>query len=55
MSGRSSLSKRNQNGVPITEFYECGGITSKDEFMMQIYADVTNMEIRIAASEQTPA
>ncbi|HHW48557.1 MAG TPA: ribulokinase, partial [Clostridiaceae bacterium] len=27
----------------------------KDEFMMQIYSDVTNREIRIAASPQTPA
>ncbi|MDO8686203.1 MAG: ribulokinase, partial [Clostridiales bacterium] len=44
-----------ENGVPITDLYACGGIASKDEFMMQIYADVTNMEIRIAASEQTPA
>jgi len=44
-----------KSGVPITELYACGGIASKDEFMMQIYADVTNMEIRIAASEQTSA
>ena len=29
-------------GVPINELYACGGIAEKDEFMMQIYADVTN-------------
>jgi len=43
------------NGVPIKELYACGGIAEKDEFMMQIYADVTNREIRISASPQTVA
>jgi len=43
------------HGVPITELYAAGGIAEKDEMMMQIYSDVTNMEIRIAASPQTPA
>jgi len=45
----------NQNGVPINELYAAGGIAEKDEFMMQIYSDVTNMEIRIAGSPQAPA
>jgi L-ribulokinase len=44
-----------ENGVPINELYACGGIAAKNELMMQIYSDVTNMEIRISASEQTPA
>ncbi|MCX7714856.1 MAG: ribulokinase [Clostridia bacterium] len=44
-----------ENGVPIYELYAAGGIAEKDEMMMQIYADVTNMEIRISASAQTPA
>jgi L-ribulokinase len=43
------------SGVPIKELYACGGIAEKDEFMMQIYADVTNREIRISASPQTVA
>lgn len=43
------------NGVPINELYAAGGIAEKDEFMMQIYADVTNMDIKISASAQTPA
>ncbi len=42
-------------GVPINELYAAGGIAQKDEMMMQIYADVTNREIRISASAQTPA
>ncbi len=44
-----------ENGVPITELYAAGGIAEKDELMMQIYSDVTNMEIKISASAQTPA
>jgi len=42
-------------GVPVDELYACGGISHKDPMMMQIYADVTNREIRIGASKQTPA
>ncbi len=44
-----------ENGVAINEFYACGGIAEKNAFMMQIYADVLNMEIKISASSQTPA
>lgn len=42
-------------GVPIEELYACGGISKKNEMMMQIYADVTNREIFIGKSDQTPA
>ena len=44
-----------QNGVPVEEFVASGGISQKDPMMMQIYADVLNMPIRIAASSQGPA
>ncbi len=44
-----------ESGVPINELYACGGIAAKNEFMMQIYADVCNMELRIGSSSQTPA
>jgi len=43
------------SGVPIKELYAAGGIAEKNEMLMQIYADVTNREIRISASSQTPA
>lgn len=43
------------SGVPIDELYACGGISKKNSMMMQIYADVTNKEIFIGASDQTPA
>lgn len=43
------------SGVPIHEVYAAGGIAEKNALMMQIYADVLNMEIKISASSQTPA
>ena len=44
-----------QYGVPIDEIYCCGGLASKNALLMQIYSDVTGREMRISASEQTPA
>ncbi|MBT2736694.1 ribulokinase [Bacillus sp. ISL-7] len=44
-----------QNGVPVNEVYAAGGIAEKNAMMMQIYADVLNMDIKISASSQTPA
>lgn len=44
-----------KSGVPINELYACGGIAEKNELMMQIYADVTNKELRISATQQTVA
>jgi L-ribulokinase len=44
-----------ESGVPIDELYAAGGIAEKNCLMMQIYSDITNMKIKIAASPQTPA
>ncbi len=44
-----------EGGVPIDELYAAGGIAQKNKMMMQIYADVTNKEIRISSSKQAPA
>jgi L-ribulokinase len=44
-----------QHGVPIDELYACGGLTERNPLLMQIYADVTGMEIKVSASAQTPA
>jgi L-ribulokinase len=43
------------NGVEVKELYACGGLPQKNRLLMQIYADVTNREIKIADSKQTPA
>ena len=44
-----------ENGVPISELFAAGGIPEKDSFTMQIYSDVTNMDIKISGSPQAPA
>jgi L-ribulokinase len=44
-----------QNGVPIRELVACGGLPEKNKLLMQIYADVTGLEIKVTASKQTPA
>lgn len=43
------------NGVKVDVLYACGGLPQKNRLLMQIYADVTNREIKIADSKQTPA
>ncbi len=43
------------NGVAVNEIVACGGLPEKNEMLMQIYADVTNREWKIAASPQTCA
>lgn len=43
------------NGVTVEELYACGGLPQKNKLLMQIYADVMDREIKIAASKQTPA
>lgn len=52
---RKIIETFDESGVPIEELYAAGGIAEKNKFMMQIYSDVTNKEIRISASSQTPA
>jgi L-ribulokinase len=44
-----------ENGVPVNEFYAAGGIAEKNPFVMQIYADVINREIKISGSPHAPA
>mgnify|MGYP001255383300 FL=1 len=44
-----------ESGVAVKELYACGGLPQKNRLLMQIYADVTNREIKVAASKQTPA
>ncbi len=44
-----------KNGVPVNELVACGGLPEKNKLLMQIYADVTGREIKVAASKQTAA
>jgi len=43
------------NGVPVNELVAAGGLPEKNKMLMQIYADVTGREIKIAGSTQAPA
>lgn len=52
---RKIIDAFHDNGVEVEELYACGGLPQKNKLLMQIYADVTNREIKIAASKQTPA
>ena len=42
-------------GVPIDRVVACGGLPERNRLLMQIYADVTGREWRVAASPQAPA
>jgi L-ribulokinase len=42
-------------GLAIDALYACGGLASKNEVLMQIYADVLGRPIYVAASDQTCA
>lgn len=44
-----------KSGLPIEELYACGGMPHKDKLLMQIYADVTGREIKVASSRQASA
>ncbi len=49
------IDNHEEQGVPVQELYACGGIADKSPMVMQIYADVTGREIRLAASAQATA
>ncbi len=44
-----------ENGVAVDAFLASGGISQKNPMMMQIYADVLGMDIKIAGTMQGPA
>ena len=44
-----------EEGIPIKQVVALGGVAKKSPFVMQVMADVLNMPIKVAKSEQTPA
>ena len=44
-----------EEGIPIKKVVALGGVAKKSPFVMQVMADVLNMPIQVAKSEQTPA
>ncbi len=54
--GARAIAERfTSQGVPIKEVIAIGGVAKKSTLAMQILADVLNMPIKVAASEQTVA
>ncbi len=51
---RIILSAYQSAGIPVTELAVCGGLT-KDPLIMQIYADVLRLPVKVAASSQAVA
>ena len=52
---RRIIEDMERQGVVINEVVNCGGITHKNELFMQIYADVINKPMKIAAIDETVA
>jgi len=42
-------------GVAVEEIVNCGGLASKNPFLMQIYADIIGRPMKVSRSDQTPA
>ena len=43
------------NGVAVNEIVACGGLPERNKLLMQIYADVTGRELKVAATPQAGA
>ncbi|MBR0087439.1 MAG: ribulokinase [Lachnospiraceae bacterium] len=52
---RLILDNNRKNGLDISRFIAAGGISYKDPLLMQIYADVLNMPIEVAATRECGA
>lgn len=52
---RTIIEAFQNHGVPVNEIVTCGGLPEKNKLLMQIYADVTGLELKLTASKQTPA
>ena len=51
----SIINRIEENGVPIKEVVNCGGLALKNSLLMQIYADITGRPMKVSRSDQTPA
>lgn len=49
------INRLEEFGVTISELVNCGGIAEKNPMLMQIYADITGLEMKISGSVQTCA
>lgn len=49
------INRIEEYGVPVREIINTGGLSTKNEALMQIYADVTGRPMKVSRSEQTCA
>lgn len=52
---RKIVDRFREEGIEIRNVVALGGVAKKSDFVMQVMADVLNMPIKVARSEQTPA
>ncbi len=52
---RTIIERFREYGIEIREVRNCGGIAEKNPLVMQVYADVTGLEMKVARSAQTCA
>ena len=52
---RTIIEAFEEHRVPVREIVATGGLPDRNHLLMQIYADVTGREIKVAAAKQTPA
>ena len=49
------INRIEEYGVNVNEIVNCGGLASKNPFLMQIYADIIGRPMKVSRSDQTPA
>jgi len=49
------INRIEEYGVTVNEIVNCGGLASKNPFLMQIYADIIGRPMKVSGSDQTPA
>lgn len=52
---RAIMERYTEHGIPIEEVYASGGICRRNPFLMQLYADILGIRIRICSSSQATA
>ena len=52
---RMIIDRVREYGVPVNEMVACGGLAVKSPFLMQVYADILDIPMMVAASDQTCA
>ena len=52
---RAIIERIEEYGVVIDTIVCCGGITEKNPFLMQVYADILGKTLKVSKSDQTPA